>query len=171
MNHDNPMTIGFVGDEMTLKTTLFVYISIVISKALISCVIGLEERLQPWWPPRLLVWISSWESSYVITLTPCQWNTQMHLNQVMIQSPSSWIYHIWSWLAIRNKVLGLKVNWGHFENMMHLNIVSWSLLKLEIFVSQVFKRWHVSGSGSSCMQYLFLRVVDNDVTWLSRIHA
>jgi len=47
MNHDNPMTIGFVGDEMTLKTTLFVYISIVISKALISCVIGFEERLQP----------------------------------------------------------------------------------------------------------------------------
>ncbi len=47
MNHDNPRTIGFVEDEMTLKATLFVCVSIIISKALVSCVIGLEERLRP----------------------------------------------------------------------------------------------------------------------------
>ncbi len=45
--HDNPMTIGFVVDEMTLKATLLVCISIVISKALVSCVIGPKRRLQP----------------------------------------------------------------------------------------------------------------------------
>jgi hypothetical protein len=44
MNHDNPMTIGFVGDEMTLKATLFVCVLIIISKALVSCITGLEKR-------------------------------------------------------------------------------------------------------------------------------
>jgi hypothetical protein len=33
MSHDNPMTIGFIRDEMTLKATL--------------CVTSLEKRLQP----------------------------------------------------------------------------------------------------------------------------
>jgi hypothetical protein len=47
MNHDNPMTIRFVGDEMTLKATLFVCVLIVISKTLVSCVTCLEERLWP----------------------------------------------------------------------------------------------------------------------------
>jgi hypothetical protein len=47
MNHDNPMTIGFVKDEMTLKATLLVCVLIVIFKALVSCVIGPKERLRP----------------------------------------------------------------------------------------------------------------------------
>jgi hypothetical protein len=47
MNHDKPMMIGFVGDEITLKTTLLVCVPILIFKALVSCIIGLEERLQP----------------------------------------------------------------------------------------------------------------------------
>jgi hypothetical protein len=45
MNHDNPMTIGFVEDEMTLKAILLVCVPIVIFKALVSCVTCLEERL------------------------------------------------------------------------------------------------------------------------------
>jgi hypothetical protein len=47
MSHDNAMTITHFGDEMTLKATLFVCISIVISKALVSCIIDPEEILQP----------------------------------------------------------------------------------------------------------------------------
>jgi hypothetical protein len=39
------MMIGFVRDEMTLKTTLLVCDPIVISDALVSCVIGLKEKL------------------------------------------------------------------------------------------------------------------------------
>ncbi len=46
-NHDNPMTIGFVGDEMSLKATLLVCILIITFKALVSCVTSLEERLWP----------------------------------------------------------------------------------------------------------------------------
>jgi len=45
MSHDNPMTIGFVRDEMTLKVTLLVCISIIIFKALVSCIIGLGGKL------------------------------------------------------------------------------------------------------------------------------
>jgi hypothetical protein len=47
MSHDNPMTIRFVGDEMTLKATLLVCVIIVISKALVSCVTSPKEKLQP----------------------------------------------------------------------------------------------------------------------------
>ncbi len=41
------MTIGFVGDEMTLKATLFICVLIVISKALVSCIICFKDRLWP----------------------------------------------------------------------------------------------------------------------------
>jgi hypothetical protein len=44
MNHDNPMMIGFVKDDMTLKTTLLLCDPIIIVNALVSCIIGLEER-------------------------------------------------------------------------------------------------------------------------------
>jgi hypothetical protein len=47
MNHDNLMMIGFVVDEMTLKTTLLLHDPIVTINALVSCVIGHEERFQP----------------------------------------------------------------------------------------------------------------------------
>ncbi len=47
MSHDNPMIIRFVGDEMTLKTTLLLCDLIVTINALVSCITGLEERLRP----------------------------------------------------------------------------------------------------------------------------
>ncbi len=47
MNHDNPMMIRFVGDEMTLKKTLLLCDPIIIINALISCATGLEERFRP----------------------------------------------------------------------------------------------------------------------------
>ncbi len=37
----------FFGDEMTLKTTFLVWEPMVTSNALVSCVIGFDERLQP----------------------------------------------------------------------------------------------------------------------------
>jgi hypothetical protein len=47
MSHDNPMMLGFVGNEMTLKTTLLLCDPIVTVNALVSCIIGLEESFQP----------------------------------------------------------------------------------------------------------------------------
>jgi hypothetical protein len=42
MSHDNPLMIGFVRDEMTLKTTLLLCDPIVIVNILVSCVTHLE---------------------------------------------------------------------------------------------------------------------------------
>jgi hypothetical protein len=47
MNHDNPMTIGFVEDEMTLKATLLLCVLIVISTILVSCITCPKKILQP----------------------------------------------------------------------------------------------------------------------------
>jgi len=47
MNHDNPMIIGFVEDEMTLKITLLLCDLIVIVNVLGSCTIGFENMFQP----------------------------------------------------------------------------------------------------------------------------
>jgi hypothetical protein len=44
MKQDNPMTIDFVRDEMTLKTTLLVCDPMIISKALVSCVISFGKK-------------------------------------------------------------------------------------------------------------------------------
>jgi len=46
MSQDNPMMIGFFGDKMTLNTTLIKCDLMVISNALVPCVIGHEEILQ-----------------------------------------------------------------------------------------------------------------------------
>jgi hypothetical protein len=41
------MMIGFVGDEMTLKTTLLLFDPIITINVLVSWVIGLEKRFRP----------------------------------------------------------------------------------------------------------------------------
>jgi len=46
-SQDNPMMIGFLGDEMTLKTTLLVWEPMVTSNGLVSWVIGSDKRFQP----------------------------------------------------------------------------------------------------------------------------
>jgi hypothetical protein len=46
-NQDNPMMIGFVGDEMTLKINFLVCNPMVIHNALVSYVISFEERFWP----------------------------------------------------------------------------------------------------------------------------
>ncbi len=47
MNQNNPMMIGFVGDEMTLKIILLVCNPMVIFNALVSCVVSYKERFWP----------------------------------------------------------------------------------------------------------------------------
>jgi hypothetical protein len=39
--------VGFVREEMTLKTTLLVCDPMVISNSLVSCIIGLEKKFRP----------------------------------------------------------------------------------------------------------------------------
>jgi hypothetical protein len=39
------MMTKFLGDEMTLKTTLLMWEPMVTSNGLVSCVIGLDEKL------------------------------------------------------------------------------------------------------------------------------
>ncbi len=46
MSHDNPMMIRFVGDEMTLKTTLLLYDPIVTVNVLDSCITSPKERFR-----------------------------------------------------------------------------------------------------------------------------
>jgi hypothetical protein len=41
----NPMMIGFVENEMTLKTILLICDAMVISNALVSCIISLVKKL------------------------------------------------------------------------------------------------------------------------------
>jgi hypothetical protein len=44
MKQDNPMMIDFIGDEMTLKTILLVCNRMIISNALVSCVVSFEKE-------------------------------------------------------------------------------------------------------------------------------
>jgi hypothetical protein len=47
MNHNNPMLMGFVGNEMTLKAILLQCDPMVISNALVLCITNFKEKLQP----------------------------------------------------------------------------------------------------------------------------
>jgi extradiol dioxygenase family protein len=71
MSHDNQMMIRFVGDEMTLKTTLFLCDPIVSVNALDSCVTRVMKKTsdhQSLKPP--LVSLSPPMPSYIVVLTP-----------------------------------------------------------------------------------------------------
>jgi hypothetical protein len=46
-SEDNPMMTTFLGNEMTLKKTLLMWEPMVTFNGLVSCVISLDERLQP----------------------------------------------------------------------------------------------------------------------------
>jgi hypothetical protein len=46
VSQNNAMMTRFFGDEMTLKTILLMCEPIVTSNALVSCVIGLDEKFQ-----------------------------------------------------------------------------------------------------------------------------
>jgi len=151
MSHDNPMTIRFVGDEMTLKATLLVCVLIVISKALVSCVTSPKERFQP---SMTSMTTSVFFFTRIILCCRTGFLLMKHVDALKSSNVSISIIMDLPYLivAIRNKVLGLKVNWDHFEHMMHLSPISWTLLKLDVLVSQAFKRWCVTRSGSNCMQ-------------------
>jgi len=73
----------------------------------------------------------------------------LELSNVLVSIIMDLLYLI----MINNKKQGVrfKGKLDHFEHMMRPNLISRSLLKLDILVSQVFKRWHVNGNGSSYM--------------------
>jgi hypothetical protein len=73
-------------------------------------------------------------------------------------------------LATRNNVLGLKMGWDHFNCMMHQSLVSWSLLILDVFVSQIFKLKGVDKSGMGCVLHLFFWTVVSNVSQTSLSH-
>jgi hypothetical protein len=47
VSHDNPMMIGCVGDEMTLKITLLLCDPMMVSNALVSCITCPKKIVQP----------------------------------------------------------------------------------------------------------------------------
>jgi hypothetical protein len=47
----------------------------------------------------------------------------------------------------KNKVLGLKIGYDHFDHMIHRGPISHCLLKLDIFVCQIFKMKGVEKNG------------------------
>ncbi len=68
INHDNPVMIGFVRFEMTLKTTLLLCDPIVN-----TCkVFKKSSDHQSLWPPLMSIFPPT--PSYVVIPTPCRWN-------------------------------------------------------------------------------------------------
>jgi hypothetical protein len=74
MNHDNPMMIMFVKDEMTLNTTLLLCDPIVTTKALVSCVRRLRKGFDHKSFQLPLLSLSPPTQIYVIVPIPCRWN-------------------------------------------------------------------------------------------------
>ncbi len=72
MNDDNLMMIRFVGDEMTLKTTLLLCDPIVTINVLVSCVTSPEKSSnhRSLRPPLML--FSPTMPSYVVVPIPCR---------------------------------------------------------------------------------------------------
>jgi hypothetical protein len=136
MNHDNPMTIAFVGDEMTLKATLLVCVLIVISKNLVSCIIGLKKKLQPSMTSTTIGMF------FFMKIILCRRTSSLLMKQVdALESSNASVSIIMdmSNLIVINgsKKQGARSEGklGAFKHMTHLNLVSWSLLRLEVFVS------------------------------------
>jgi hypothetical protein len=95
MSQDNPRTIVFFEKKRILKTTLLVYYPIVISNALVSRVISLENKFQMSMTSLLLMCSSSPRPTYFVTLIPYWWNMHIHLNQKVYRSPLPWSCCTW----------------------------------------------------------------------------
>ncbi len=141
------MMIGFVEDEMTLKTTLLLSDPIVIVNTLVSCVTSLEERFQPSF---ILITIGVTFSTNAKLC--CHTNSLLMKHANAPKSINAWVCTIvdlppFIMMGNKKKVLVLKTRYDRFKHMMHLGSISWSLLKLDILVSLLF--WSL-GSGISC---------------------
>jgi hypothetical protein len=76
-----------------------------------------------------------------------------------------------TWLAPRNVMLDLKIGWDHFHYMMHQSPASWSLLKLDMFISRLFWLWIGNKCGMCYMWTTFLWTFTNNMTWFSTIQT
>jgi len=65
------MMTRFLRNEMTLKTILLVWELMVTFNGLVSCVIGLDEKLQPSMISISIGVVFSLEPTCIIALTPC----------------------------------------------------------------------------------------------------
>jgi hypothetical protein len=83
------MMIGFVQDEMTLKTTLLLCDPIIIVNALVSCIIGLEERFRP------LITLTTTCVIFFTNTKLCCWTNPLlmkHANALKLRN--AWVYMI-----------------------------------------------------------------------------
>jgi hypothetical protein len=118
---------------------------------LVSCVIGLEKKN---WPLMTSMAIGVFFFTRIIL---CHHTSSLSLKHTNPPESSDYsisiIMDLPYLIVIGNKKQGARSKGirDHFEPMMRSSLISWSLLRLNIFVSRVFGRWHVSGSGSSCM--------------------
>jgi hypothetical protein len=132
---------------ISIYDTLFVCVSIVISKALVSCVIGLKEKLQPSMTSTIISMFFFTKNilCHRTNSLSMKHTNALELSDVLVSIIMDLLYLI----MINNKKQGVrfKGKLDHFEHMMRPNLVSRSLLKLDILVSRVFKRWHVNGNG------------------------
>ncbi len=83
------MMIGFVQDEMTLKTTLLLCDLIIIVNALVSCIIGLEKRFQP-----LITLIATCVAFSTNTKLCCRTNPLLMKHANALELRNVWVYMI-----------------------------------------------------------------------------
>jgi hypothetical protein len=132
VNQDNPMMIMFVRDEITLKTTLLKCDSMIITNTL------------------------------VYLLHQC-----FHTNSLLMKhrdAPKSnnvWLFIVMDFshlIVINNRKqgVGFEICRDHFEHMNHWSLVSRSLLKLDVLISQFLKVWGGEGNDICCMLSLLL---------------
>jgi len=68
-------------------------------------------------------------------------------------------------------VLELKIVGDHFHHKVHEHLASWSLLKLDMFVFQLFWLWVGSKNGTSCMLTMFLWTISSHMAWIFAIQT
>jgi hypothetical protein len=129
------MMIGFIGNEM------------VISNALVLCITNSKERLQPS--------ITSIDINMVFFTRgslSCHTKSLSMKHANALKSSTILIFIVIDLLHLiiigkKNMVLSLKIGYDHFDHMIHQGIVSHCLLRLDVFVSQIFKMRGVDRNG------------------------
>jgi hypothetical protein len=152
MSQNNWTIIGFFWDEMKLNTTLLECDPMVISNALVSCVIGLEKRLQLlmisiptnvtfFTKANLCCCISSLSTKHVDAL-------KSRIVQVFVVMD---LLHL---IMISNNKLVARFEdklLHHSQHMMYWGPISRSVMRLDVFVFWFSKFWISEKSGMCCM--------------------
>jgi hypothetical protein len=127
---------------------------------LVSCVIGLDERL---WP--------SMTSTGIGVFFFTRANLYCYISSLSIRHadvlesrtfgpPSSQVYYFWQWLVPINMMLGLKMGYDHSHYMMNQSSASQSLLKLDMLVFQLFQLWVGNKDGVRCVLHVIHNFLD-----------